>query len=397
MNTKTDTVVSITKHRKDTGNGSLASALVEAVEEPEVESTQPTLSSKESISEGLPDLSGGVPSLSEEELEAAAEEARKKKEWVEQAAAMKQAALEERSKICSTEGWELVPFLVKKEAELTAKIRQIDAAGDENIHKHLVFAEFLNTIRAVEFRDQMNEVVKHLVVLEADDNGATRYCVASSGEVQRLKSSGMFPETAFFWDEKWHLPYEPSEGEEKKRGQIAVEKEVRKAIRRLEMRSSKQKKKEIVAKMERLRQMDANDDLSGILDGVLGLYRVEVEPVCDTRNKKRIIHHGGIAISRLLNRGRNGADVFVIEPVDGAGCFHWLSGEEGWWISVSSAIFAKAPWAPRQNDTEEDVQKREERFAFISEEKKDKALRFARVLNKNGLFQAWKDRKDCQS
>lgn len=365
MNT-TDMVKS---HTGDAGNGAMAAALTKAVAVPAKKKVAvPTVATDPNGN--LPDLSAS-PALSEAEIEKAAEAAARKKVWAEQAGGALRGLKDRKEKICAIPGWELEASLAKEVAALTAKIKEIETAGDENLHRHVGFSAFLNDIRAVEAPEQMDAVVGRITDEKVNDNGTTRYQAARKDEVHRLKSAGMLPQGAFCWREQWYLPYEPFDGEVKSSAQKAVEAEVTKAIRRLWDVKKKANRK----KSEELRSLPANNDLSGILDNVAGLYRVECAPVRDKKNPKKVIRHGGVAIVRLSDRGKKGNSFFLIEPIDGAGCFDWLVGERGWWLSVPNAIFCKV-----SEKTPSDV--------------RDKALRLASALNKV-LFPLWKARKEA--
>lgn len=367
MKNDTDVVEFIANHSNDDHNGTFAGVMAKAVNAKAESSAK---NAHEHVNGSLPDIVEVEP-LSEEEIACAAEEAKKKKEWVEQAGAMLLKLKEERDSIQSIDGWDLLPKLVSRVNKLTSMIEELESAGDENIHRHLEFSEFLNFIREVKTEHQMDYVVKRLVSESVNTDGATRYRAVSKDEVHRRRSSGTYPKFAFFWKGSCYFPYEPASDEMKSDGQKAVEYEVMKAILRLSLK----KKKGIMKKTEALRSMDASSDLSGMLKGVVGLYLIEAEPIRDNDNKKKIVRHGGVAVVRLCDNKR-------IEPVDGAGCFHWLSGEDGkWWISVGNAILGKVPWDPRKDETAEDRARRVEKWAFMPYEHKDKARRLARVLH----------------
>jgi hypothetical protein len=321
----------------------------------------------------LPEIPEEIPMLSEEDLQKAAEKARKNKKWAEQAGSLLSKLKKEKEKICSIEGWETEPSLVKQEKIISSRIKEIEETGDENLQGHVKFSEFLNFIRKVETPEQMEEMASRLVVDEVNDSGATRYHISNKAEVHRLKSAGKLSDSAFLLNGRWYLPYQPPAGEKKSSGQVAVEREVSKAKRRV----SWCKKKKIIKKTDELKLISAENDIELMLDGVEGLYRLFADPIRDRKNDKKIIRYGGIGIVRLTNRGNDKKPFFVVEPVDGAGCFHYLSGARGWFVSLyPQAVFAKG------------LDKIPPKYAM------DKVIELARELNRR-LFPLWKDRKEA--
>jgi len=384
-----DTAKMVNIHADNSKNGNVGYALAQAVEMLPKEREKGKKMSDKVKSKPianpttLPILDEEVSTLTESEIEEATIEATMKKEWAEKAGERLYKLKRERQRIYSTPGWDIVPGLVKLEANITANITKIEDACDDALRSHVDFSEFLNFIRGVERQEHMAKVVKYLIADVANNFGETRYRIATNSEVKRLKSVGKFPKTAFFWSDKCYLPYGLDDNEKKSSGQIAIEREVMKAIRLL----SRKKSDELYA-------MDANDDLSGILDGVPGLYRIQQDSDRDEKGKKKSVRYSGVAIVRLSDRGKGGSSFFVIEPVDGAGSLRWLCTEKGkWWLSVSSAIFAKVPWQSHSDETEEEAIAREDKWAFISQKNKNNALHLARVLNK-GLFPIWKEREE---
>ncbi|GMQ95009.1 MAG: hypothetical protein BMS9Abin13_119 [Patescibacteria group bacterium] len=324
----------------------------------------------------LPDLPDEAPSLSSEELEEAAQKAQETKSWAEKAGERLLDLKKEQRRIHAVEGWDLVRKLAERDALLSERIKEIEEAGDENLSRHVEYSEFLNFIREVETPEQIKKVLRRLLDESVNEDGVTRVRDIHKEEAHRLKSAnkGRLPRGYFYVEGQCYAFYSPSEGQEKSSGQKALEAEFTKALRRVSL----QKKRKIRKKTEELRALtDVSDDLDGMIDKddpQEGLYRIFKEPV---KEGKRVIRHGGVGIVRLVLKERGDRSFAIIEAVDGTGCFHFLSGQEGkLWASVPNAIFGKVP-ENLPSDVCENV------------------LRFTRALNKH-LFPIWKAQKESK-
>jgi len=339
MKKKTDVKKMVEGHSEDKSNGILGLKLVEAVDSTNTKE-KVSVNHKSSVvsADDLPDVSGEVHLLSDEDLAKATEEASKKKKWAETAGASRAIAIKRLADIRSIEAWDTVKELVEEEAALVARVEEIDSIGDENLRHHVEFSEFLNFIRKVDTNEQLCVVAERLLSERAFENGSTRARAVSKGEVRRAKAANgnKLPHGFFYVGDKCIKFKELEEGQEESSGQYAVNREFEKAIKRL----SKIKKKEIIKKQENLQKMDeVSDNLEDIFDGKPGLYRFSREAFHD--KKKNVNCHSGVAIVRLVKRGKEGNKSYIIEPVDGAGCFHWLSDKKGWSVTLTQAIFAQ--------------------------------------------------------
>jgi|GEM_PF-3382659 len=303
----------------------LQSALANPVSVSEPESNRPTAPAKgnassaasTSASTPLPDLNQiGVRELTPEEAQRKLEEAQRRKAWVHEAA-KKIMAIQERIQLLESvvENGIPTPEDMAELKSLTETIRQISEAGDDQVRKHLEFAEFLEAIRRSPATAQslgyfLNEVVAR-----------NHYRVAAKEEAQSIWAKKVeAPQGAIFFRGRVYLP----SWKEKWPSQRAVEATLVRFARQV----ARAEKERVSSALERLKAT-GDPDLSRLWAGELGTYRLYFPARVDETGKKWA--EGAGLVEVYLHRVGDREAKFV-RVLEGAGSLEWFNNHSGRFI-----------------------------------------------------------------
>ncbi len=296
-------------------------------------------------SEKLPDIDLQMDfSIDEEEVEKAAQEIAKKREWATKAGERLFECHQSLKVLYSKfPDWDLDESLSKQGAKIQNAIKEIEGVKDKALWQLVKCYEFLSEIRAVKTKEDMNGIVHKLTTELACNHGETpRYREVFREEIHRVKSEnkGKLSEGAFLWEDKVYFPNKECFFGIKTPEEEALYLEISKKIKEF---SFKKREKIVRKTQELMSRKDASDDLTSVVLGKEGCYKLHLQPKTEG---KRTVRHGGAIIVQVFIRemGEDRRPIAFLKPVDYSGVFSFLDNYKGkWHVSLMQAIYGKLP------------------------------------------------------
>lgn len=262
-----------------------------------------------------------------------AEELKKRAEIIAQRKLASQALIrkeEEMSlaidQIRSVPDWDLDSGLVEEIEGLEAQLGNLRAMGGEDIRQSKEVCRLIEGITQAKPIDPsvvmfwINEVVR-----------VGRGRILSANEVEKCNSaSGKWPNDALVFDKKVCLVHMPSKiyvG-----GVSPTDKKIFYELRQLVLRYYSGTTRLKFEKMSSI----GNPDLSGLMNGKLGIYRIYFASRKDQRTGR--LYQEGMGVIELVDANtRNGAGPFlIVKALDGAGSLWWLTEHSGSWVPLAA-------------------------------------------------------------
>ncbi len=269
----------------------------------------------------LPDLDQiQIQELTEEEIAEREKKVQERKQWAENAA-QKLMSIRERTAqlkrlamhgVLTQEDKNEIVFL----SELETKIL---SAGDEELQKHVQFAEFLEEIRNAVPHKELAKAFLNRVVAEG------RYRLATEEETNQIRNDKKWPQGTIFFGGKVHLPAFTEE--EKSAGQRAIEAELGKYIREANKILAKERK----SKTDEIKSITVKN-LALFKQGEAGLYRLEFQEREDETGRK---WRAGMGLIELRNNSNGDKPFLVIMIKKGTGSLEWFNRYTEKWIPFS--------------------------------------------------------------
>lgn len=262
-----------------------------------------------------------------------AEELKKRAETIAQRKLASQALIrkeEEMSlaieQIRSIPDWDLDSGLVEEAEGLEAQLGNLKEMGGEEMRQSKEVCRLIEGIAQAKPIDPsgvmfwINEVVR-----------VGRGRILSANEVEKCNSvSGKWPDDAVVFDKKVCLVHMPSKiyvG-----GVSPTDKKIFYELKQLVSRYYREATK---LKFEKI-SFIGNPDLSGLMNGKPGIYRIYFASRKDQRTGR--LYQEGVGVIELADANtKPGANPFlVVKALDGAGSLWWLTENSGSWVPLAA-------------------------------------------------------------
>lgn len=275
----------------------------------------------------LPDLTQiQVQELTEEEIIEREKKVQDRKQWAE-GAAQKLTSIRER--IAQLKRLAMHGVLTQEDkneiAYLTELKTKILSAGDEELQKHVQFAEFLEEIRNAVPHKELAKKFLNQVVAEG------RYRFATEEEINQIRHDKKWPQGTIFFEGKIYLSVFPEE--EKSAGQRAIESELGKYIKEVKKMLAKERK----SKTDEIKNISVKN-LTLFKQRETGLYRLEFQEREDENGRK---WKAGMGLIEIQNHGDKSFLVIVVKK--GCGSLSWLNEYTEKWIPFSWFVKNQIP------------------------------------------------------
>lgn len=260
-----------------------------------------------------------------------AEELKKRAEIIAQRKLASQALIRKEEEISlaidqirSVPDWDLDSGLVEEVEGLKAQLGNLEAMGGEDMRQSKEVCRLIEGITQAKPIDSsgvmfwINEVVR-----------VGRGRILSANEIEKCNSaSGKWPNDAVVFDKKVCLVHMPSKiyvG-----GVSPTDKKIFYELRQLVLRYYSGTTR---LKFEKINSI-GNPDLSGLMNGRPGIYRIYFSSRKDQRTGR--LYQEGMGVVELVDANtRSGAGPFlIVKALDGAGSLWWLTENSGSWVPL---------------------------------------------------------------
>lgn len=289
MSTIADALKKATKEKKKNGNGS-----------------------------SLPDLTQiQIEGLKPEEIAEKEKEAQERRQWAENAA---QKLIEIREKIRQLKKLAVHGVIKEEDKKEISQLQQLEnrilSAGDKELQKHIIFAEFLCEIREAGPNVETAKSFVERVVTEG------RYRITNQEEVKQMRQEKKAPSGAIFFLGNVYLPVFADE--EKSPGQKALESELVRYVREVNAVLARERK----SRINEIKNIPAKE-LVLFKQGEPGFYRLVFQEREDESGKR---WKAGIGLIELQDLGNDDKPFLVIMVKKGIGSLEWFNRYIGKWI-----------------------------------------------------------------
>lgn len=261
-----------------------------------------------------------------------AEELKKRAEIIAQRKLASQALIRKEEEISlaieqirSIPDWDLDSGLVREVEGLKTQLDNLEAMGGEDIRQSKEVCRLIEGITQAKPIDP-DEVVGWIKEVARVGRGR----ILSDDEVEKCNSaSGKWPDNAVVFDEKVCLVHMPSKVYVE--GVSPTDKKIFYELKQLVSRYSLGVTK---LKFEEMSSM-GNPDLSGLMNGKPGIYRVYFASRKDQRTGR--LFQEGMGVVELYDANTRPGDkpFLVVKAIDGAGSLLWLTKNRRFWVPLS--------------------------------------------------------------